>query len=70
MTGLAAAAVVDIISSCTFLLIPPRAPWPVLLTTVLLLGFVSAGGHLGGRLVYQLGVGTPAGDRATVPTAR
>ena len=68
MTGLAAAAAADLVLHLSAYPAASRAPWPVLLATVLLLGFAAAGGHLGGRLVYQLGVGTPAGARATAPT--
>jgi uncharacterized membrane protein len=67
MAGLAATAVADIVLHLSAYSAASRAPWPVLLTTVPLLGFAVAGGHLGGRLVYQLGVGTSAGARATAP---
>lgn len=69
MTGLAAAGAADIVLHLSVYPAASRAPWPVLLTTVLLLGFAAVGGHFGGRLVYQLGVGTTAGARDTAPTA-
>jgi uncharacterized membrane protein len=47
-----------------------RAPWPVLLTSVLLSGFAAVGGRLSGRLVYQLGVGTAYGGLARSTPAR
>lgn len=64
MIGVGALGVLDVVLHEYAYPAVTKAPWPVLLTTMLLCGFAALGGRLGGRLVYQLGVGTAYGARA------
>ena len=69
MIGLAAAAVIDLILHLSVYPAAARAPWPVLPATAVLLGCAVAGGHLGAKLVYRLGVGTAYGQAGTLARA-